>query len=151
METTPIWTFPAFFLSTACLMERDMKKISIVRKHCTSMDCALTLQLQPLILWRTVSLWPVGSNYNPLLKIHRLYLDTGQILTLCASPPTYRTDSSFSYIILKNKSVFSNFMRGKGNFVFFALDSLPISAHTKNNDALIVCIYQTLTKISSSC
>ena len=42
-------------------------------------------------------------------------------------------------------------MRGKGNFVFSALDSLPISAHTKNNDALIVCIYQTLTKMSTNC
>lgn len=93
-----------FILSTVFSMERDIKKkASEVRKHCTSTDCLLMPQLQPLTFCQSVSLWSVGSNWRILLEVRRPYMVIGKTPTFSVSPPSSATNSNLNFRITTRK------------------------------------------------
>lgn len=85
-------------------MERDTKKKAPgVRKHCTSTDCLLMPQLQPLTFCQSVSLWSAGSNWRILLEVRRPYMDIGKTPIFSVSPPSSVTTSNLNFRIATRK------------------------------------------------
>ena len=85
-------------------MERDTKKKAPgVRKHCTSTDCLLMPQLQPLTFCLSVSLWSAGSNWRILLEVRRPYMDIGKTPIFSVSPPSSVTTSNLNFRIATRK------------------------------------------------